>query len=188
VLYLTSGLGVATLLTWLRSLAPGLAAVSSWVVWAGFMIVLGPELAVRGRAQESGIRSDAPSTLDVTDPLVAAISPGRATQIVSNEAECWTLYWACLEKLESPALVRLDIKGYRGTERDPAALMPWLASTASEVVAMVEIPRESPLYTGYGSIDLAPVRAALRADHRFAITVDRTLARGERITIWQRQR
>lgn len=185
-LYLTSGLGVATLLAWLARLSLTASRVGAAATCAAALIVLVPTLTTRGRAQESGVRPQMTSTLDVTDPLVAALPTGRVVQIVSNEAECWTLQWACLEKLRKPSLVRLDIRGYRRTERDPAAIAPWLASTDAEVIAMVDIPPGSPFHSGYGAIALEPVRAALANDSRFSVTIDRVLPRGERITVWQR--
>ncbi|HEX8875170.1 MAG TPA: hypothetical protein VF777_00345 [Phycisphaerales bacterium] len=185
-LYLTSGLGVATLLAWMHMYLRAHARASAAIVCAAAAIVFAPAFTSRGRAQESGVRPTMNSTLDVTDPLVAALPVGRVVQIVSNEAECWTLQWACLEKLRNPLLVRLDIRGYRRTERDPAAIAPWLASTDAEVIAIVDVPPGSPFYSGYGNILLEPVRAALATDSRFSVTSDRVLPGGERITVWQR--
>lgn len=185
-LYLTSGLGVATLLAWLARLSQPVSRASAAVTCAAAFIVLVPALTARGRAQESGVRPQLVSTLQVTEPLAAALPAGRVVQIVSNEAECWALQWACLEKLQDPSLVRLDIRVYRRTERDPAAIVPWLATTDAEVIAIVDVPPGSPFHSGYGAIALEPVRAALANDARFSVTSDRVLPHGERITVWMR--
>lgn len=187
VLYVAAGIGFGVLLGLLHARSVMLARAAAAVVVASVACTLAPAFVTRGRAQESGLRTDAASTLDLTTPLVRSLPAGKRTQIVSNEAECWTLQWAALEALRAPALVSLDIKGYRRTKRDPQAIGPWLANTPCEVIAIIDVPNHSPFFTGYGGIDLGPVRAALTNEPRFEITNDRTLTRGERITVWQRR-
>lgn len=187
VLYLTAGIGVDVLLNMLHARSVMLARAAAGIVIGLLACFLAPAFVTRGHAQESGLRADAASTLDLTTPLVQLLPTGKSTQLVSNEAECWTLQWAVLEKLRVPSLISLDIKGYRRTQRDPAALTPWLANTPCEVIAIIDVPNHSPFFTGYGGIDLGPVRAVLSSDPRFEITSDRTLTHGERITVWQRR-
>ncbi len=187
VSWVTAGLGLATLL----GLVARASAPFAQAAGAGLLLALGlflwPNAFSIGRSQEGGLRTASTPVFECTDPVMAAIAPGKNVQLLCTDAESFSLKWAYLEKFRTPRLCRLDITNYNRTSQDPAVLEAWLKSTSADTIALLELTPASPFFKGYGNLDYAPLKRLLAADQRFTRASESRLPKGETITIWNRR-